>query len=384
MRKSMYKKLVGIVVLGLLIATALPVLGTINNEHYYNNIKSSSASTIAWSDDFDSYATGSLLHGQGGWEAWDLVIENSPYVRDEQSRSAPNSVELTWVDGVNWSDIVHIFYGVDSGQWTITAWWFLPEDFFGYSGFVLLNKYEHNDTHQLNEDVSLQVLANSYSNTIKDLWSGGSLPLVRNEWVEIRIEIDFEMDTYDVYYNSTLLGSESWTRGVGQKKLACIDLCNDGSVSNATYFDDISLEGDVSENADLYCKGDLKWLEVKPGATVVGSFILQNSGAAGTLLDWEIESTPDWGEWSFDPNGGTDLVSYYPVIVNVEVVAPNKPNKNLTGELKIVNSENPDDYEIIDVILSTPRNKPVYSSLILRLFERFPLLEKLLTLIKVI
>ena len=372
----MKKKLLGIFVCMLLIATALPAVGTTNIEKADSislNPNVASTGTIVWSDDFDSYTAGSLLHGQGGWEAWDLTIELSPYVSNEKYRSSPNSVEIDYDDeGIIWSDIIHMFYGVNSDQWTITAWWFLPEEFVGVSNFVLHNKYEHG-VHEFPRDTSVVLQADGQFDVIDDLHTLENLPLIRGEWIEIRIEIDFDLDTYDAYYNSTLLSSASWTRGEGQKNLACINLCNDGEVSNVTYFDDINIEGDVSENSDLYCEGDLGWQEVEPGATVVGSFILQNSGIEGTLLDWEIESTPDWGEWSFDPNGGTDLESWSPITVNVEVVAPNEKDK-FTGELKIVNSENSDDYEIIDITLSTPRNKPFNFNfpLLSWLFERFP------------
>ena len=44
--------------------------------------------------------------------------------------------------------------------------------------------------------------------------------------------------------------------------------------------------------------------------------------------------------------------------VVLPVVAPNEKDK-FTGELKIVNSENPDDYEIIHVTLSTHRNRAI-------------------------
>ncbi len=368
----MKTKILGILVCMLLIATAIPAVGTMNiKTDETKHIEPEPTSTgVVWSDDFDSYAAESLLHGQGGWEAWDLITEFSPYVSDEQSRSAPNSVELNW-DGDACSDIIHMFYGVNSGQWTITAWWFLPEEFEGVSSFALHNKYEHG-VHEFPRDNSLVLQADSQADTIYDLGGSGSLPLIRDEWVEIRVEIDFESDIYDAYYNSTLLGSDSWTRGEGQKNLACIDLCNDWKESNETYFDDISLEGDVSENPDLYCEGDVTWTEVEPGATVVESFIVQNSGAEGTLLDWEIESTPDWGEWSFEPNGGTDLESWSPITIDVEIVAPEDPNAEFTGEIKIVNSEDPDDYCIIDVSLATPVNQQVINPLLQMILERFP------------
>jgi hypothetical protein len=358
----------------LMIVSAIPVMGTLNIEKNNKNIKPSSTSTIAWSEDFDSYEAGSLLHGQGGWEAWDLTTELSPYVRDVQCFSSPNSVELTWIEEMYWSDIIHMFYGVNSGQWIITAWWFLPETFVGVSNFVLHNKYEVG-VHDFPRDNSVIIQADSFFDNIRDYRSGGTLPMIKNEWVELRVEIDFDSDICDTYYNGTLLGSAAWTNTGGQKNLACIDLCDDGSASNASYFDDITLEGDVSEDSDLYCEGEITLNKVEPDSVVESSFIVENMGAEGTLLDWEIESyPPDWGEWTFEPNEGTDIESFSPITINVEIVAPDEKNEEFIGEIRIVNSEDSSDYEIISVSLTTPKNKSLNFNLtfLVWLFEHFP------------
>jgi len=59
-----------------------------------------------------------------------------------------------------------------------------------------------------------------------------------------------------------------------------------------------------SAEPDLSCSGDIAWVDVTAGETVTDSFTVQNIGGAGTELDWEIESYPDWGDWTFDPDGG--------------------------------------------------------------------------------
>ena len=367
----MKTKIICILVMTLFIATALQAVGTMNIEHNNYILKPCSESTIIWSDDFDSYAAGSPLHGQGGWDAWDLKTELSAYVSNSHSQSSPNSIEANWWDDQTWTDMVHLFYGVNSGQWTISAWWFIPEEFKGISSLNLFNKYEHNEPHYNTQDCSVRVRAVGEYNEIWNLWGWESCSLIRDKWVEIRVEIDFELDTYDIYYNNTFLASGSWTRGMGQKNLACINPHNEFSYSTSSYFDDFTLEGDLGEESDLATYEEMLDLgSVKPGETASGSFIVQNEGISG--LDWEIESTPEWGEeWSFDPNGGTDLGPYDPVKVIVEVIAPDTKD-DFTGELKIVNSENPDDYEIIDVTLTTPRNRLLPNRFLLRLFERFP------------
>ena len=132
---------------------------------------------------------------------------------------------------------------------------------------------------------------------------------------------------------------------------------------------------------DLDCNGELSWVDVEPGVTVTGSFTVSNIGEADSLLDWEIESYPDWGTWTFTPNGGEDLTPEDgPVTVEVSVVAPDEPSQEFSGTVKVVNSEDDSDFCIIDVSLATPVS---LHSLILqfleRLMQRFPLLERLLS-----
>jgi len=110
--------------------------------------------------------------------------------------------------------------------------------------------------------------------------------------------------------------------------------------------------GFYEERPDLSCEGSLSWNDVPGGSTVEGSFIVENIGDPGTNLDWEISEWPDWGTWTFTPTNGEDLTPEDgPVTVEVEVVAPDEHNEEFTGEIKIINSEDPRDYCIIDVSL---------------------------------
>jgi len=86
------------------------------------------------------------------------------------------------------------------------------------------------------------------------------------------------------------------------------------------------------------------------------------------LLDWEIESYPDWGTWTFDPDGGEDLTPEDgAVTVEVEVIWPN-PENVTGGEVVLANSENPEDICIIDILLVTPIS---YQAQLYQFLERF-------------
>ena len=138
----------------------------------------------------------------------------------------------------------------------------------------------------------------------------------------------------------------------------------------------------VATKPDLDCDGTLSWEDVEPGANVTGTFTVENIGEDGSLLDWEIESYPDWGTWTFYPDGGTDLPKGAPVTVIVEVVAPEDPETEFEGEVKLVNSEDPDDFCIIDAALATPVSQQSLISLFFeKLAERFPFLASVLEMI---
>jgi len=133
---------------------------------------------------------------------------------------------------------------------------------------------------------------------------------------------------------------------------------------------------------DLECDGVLNWEDITPGATVIGSFTVENVGDAESLLDWEIESYPDWGNWTLTPMSGLDLTPEDGAFtINVEVVAPDEGTE-FTGEIKIVNSENASDYCVIDATMTDVVSQ---SSMISQFFEilaaRFPIIATVLGII---
>ena len=65
------------------------------------------------------------------------------------------------------------------------------------------------------------------------------------------------------------------------------------------------------------------------------------------MLDWEIESYPDWGTWTITPESGGDVTPEgEPIVIEVEVVAPDQQNTDFSGEIRVVNQEDSDDFDI--------------------------------------
>jgi hypothetical protein len=300
-----------------------------------------------WEDNFDSYALGSSMHGQGGWKGWNNDPLWTAYVTADQALSSPHSVDI-----VADADLVHEYVGATSGQWTYTTWQFIPDDFMGLSYFILLSDYSDGGTNtwavQLRFDADMGIVESEFDTV--------DLPLITGEWVEIRIEIDLDGDWMEIYYDDELLVEKEWSAtvqntGGGPLVISAVDLF--ANLASSVYYDDMSLTGVVTQ-PDLDCEGDLDWVDVTPSETVTGSFTVENIGAAGSELNWEIESYPDWGTWTFTPDSGTGLLPGTPVTINVEVVAPEDPETEFTGSVKIVNIDNTADYCTIDASLVTP------------------------------
>jgi hypothetical protein len=131
-------------------------------------------------------------------------------------------------------------------------------------------------------------------------------------------------------------------------------------------------------NDDLECEGSLSWSDVKPGEVVEGSFTVKNIGVSMSELDWKVESYPEWGRWTFNPVNGEDLTPESGVVtVEVSVVAPEEKNEAFTGEIKIVNCGDSDDFGIIPVSLTTTKQS---FTLLEKLSDRFQLLERICSL----
>ena len=122
------------------------------------------------------------------------------------------------------------------------------------------------------------------------------------------------------------------------------------------------------------CNGTLQFTNITPGATLTGSFTVENAGAANSSLNWEITITPDWGTWTFSPSSGTALTPEQgPMNINVSVVAPSRKNKDYSGYIKVANTENPDDCYIIQISLTTPyRPHTPLLDILQALMQRFP------------
>jgi hypothetical protein len=210
-----------------------------------------SAAMANWSDNFDTYTPGTI-NGQGGWQGWGGSAAAAGAVVTTPFLSPPHSQEI-----IATSDSVHQYSGYTSGLWTYTAWQYIPGSYTGQTYFILLNQY---DDPGLTDNWSMQVEFNSTANAAQVILYSGAvagtpIPLVRDQWVEIRDVIDLTADTQSVYYNNQLLLTTSWTNGIqatspGILNIGAVDLY--GNSASSVWYDNMSL---IPEPASLVLLG---------------------------------------------------------------------------------------------------------------------------------
>jgi hypothetical protein len=127
----------------------------------------------------------------------------------------------------------------------------------------MLNSY---DDAGANLNWSTQVNFDSGSGLVlNDGASGGTLTMVTDEWVEIRVVIDLDNDTQQFYYDNQLLYSGTWTdevSGNGALIIDTIDLY--ANSASAVYYDNVSIAGPPPALCEEI--SDIPWLSASPAA----------------------------------------------------------------------------------------------------------------------
>jgi hypothetical protein len=198
-----------------------------------------------FSDDFEAYAAGGGMAGQGGWELWysgggDVRIVDNP---TNSGRRAARAIGGT--DIANRQQIT-------SGVWEFTIQTYVPSTITAGlgAGIIMLNQY--GDPNIDNWSMQLMLNENFFSNSqplpfmIESQWDGAVLPLVLDEWVEVRALIDLDNDTWDSWYNGEVLAedliwtSNGFSSGPGITEIAVFNLWSSGT--DEIYFDDVVLQ----------------------------------------------------------------------------------------------------------------------------------------------
>jgi len=236
-------------------------------------------------ENFDSYAVGSNVHGQGGWKGWANDPNAGAFVDDAFSVSPSNSINI---EGP--SDLVHEFSGYTSGFYTVSAKMYIPGDFSGETYFIFENVYSDVDPNVISW--STQVVFRSATGLVENFDGAanpGSMSYVTDEWADLKLEIDLDADVQTFYYNGIVLYTGSWTdqfpdQGVpGILNIGSIDLYASGATP--VYYDDISIVAGVPSDFGVTLGADPVALSGLPGDTVTYTVTVTNTGIAQDTFD---------------------------------------------------------------------------------------------------
>lgn len=286
----------------------------------------SAVSASEFFEDFESYAAGSEIHGQGGWKGWNNEPSAGAPVSDAYAFSGTNSVEIDSA-----ADLVHEF-DITGGLWILTAMQYIPSGTSGTTWFILLNTYSDNGS----QDWSVQTQFVLDDGTITSSYDSGTLAeIVYDQWVEIKCVIDLDNNTVDEYYNGELITTHQWDNDQ-HNTLQVIDLYGNGASS--IYYDDIKIEAPAHAHNPEPANGaihEATWVTLRwaPGADAVShdlymgeDFNAVNEGIADTfqgnqLLTYYVAGFPGFAY----PEGLTAGTTYYWRVDEINEQHPDSP-----------------------------------------------------------
>ena len=157
----------------------------------------------------------------------------------------------------------------------------------GTSYFILLSDYtdgagqENKWAVQIRFDSGLMIVESEFDTV--------SLPLILDQWTEIKVDIDLDSDWMEIFYDGEFLHEKEWTAGPnngydGVLNIGAVDLFAYGS--SAVFYDDLSLE--------------------EVGGSVVWSDDF-SSYSLGQFLDGD-GTDGGWKGWDNDPIYGAAVV----------------------------------------------------------------------------
>jgi hypothetical protein len=192
-------------------------------------------SVLLWADDFESYAAGSMISGQGGW-----VLQTSDPTRDAAVTPAVASsgLQSLEVEGRDW--VSQPFSVPAPSRYTLLGRVYVPSGPTGRVDVYVQNTWAPGGPPAA--WVSARVALDLTSGVAYDAVSSTPVPvpLIRDAWTAIRVDIDLVRNLVSVYYEGRLLDRRAWKPAGGQLTLAAVGL---RSLNGFAYFDDLQLFG---------------------------------------------------------------------------------------------------------------------------------------------
>jgi hypothetical protein len=281
------------------------------------------------------------MHGQGGWKGWDNDENFTAYVSSKVSRSSPHSIDIYKL-----TDLVHEYSGYTRGEYVYIAYVYIPSN-----NAPDKPKVSGPEVGAVGTEYEFTFIADDAEGD--DIW----------------LYIDWDDGNPDEWVGPFVSGTEIYRKHTWSAK---------GEYEiRAKAKDTSDLESEWSNSHDIL-------ITTPPSAPVIDG---PTSGGPEVELCWDFHST--------DPDD--DNVSYYVDWGDGNVVDWDGPFPSCQPILECHTYEEAKDYTITakardehgvestesTLIITIPRNRATTYLWYQWLFERFPLLERLLGLIKI-
>ncbi len=194
---------------------------------------SSVSAVVVFSEDFESFAAGTVLHELAGWEGWYGDAGAAASVSSAYAYSGTKSVAVT-----SSSDAVQVL-DITEGKWVLTVMQYIPSGTNGVTRFHMQNTYRNGDigrSVQWSFDLGTGKVGDDYD-------AAASASIVYDEWVELMLIIDLDNDLLEQYYDGQLISSRAWVYS-GTSQIQSIDLFGNGA--STVYYDDFLIQDYLS------------------------------------------------------------------------------------------------------------------------------------------
>ena len=194
------------------------------------------AETVSLVNDFDSLAVGSSMHDVPGWEGWFGDAQYGGEVTDAVAYSGTNALEIRG----GRDDLVPYWPLVDSGLYEASVTQYVPSSTTsGIMYFAPLRIYGANwDETAWMKDFRTDCGTGLVFVNDLDAGDRTEAPLIRDQWVQLRLVLNFDADTCDFYYGDTHLGTTECP------SIQAFDVYPSNEV-DVVYFDDFRFESQL-------------------------------------------------------------------------------------------------------------------------------------------
>jgi len=187
---------------------------------------------------FDSYKPGNITSFSRDFAGWNEDRSLAAQVSSDVTFSGKFALKVA-SDGKTPSDTIWAPFTASKGNWSFNVMQYLPSTQQGSTYLIFMSNYIPGATTDSSQ-WGLQLNFDLSAGTVADDFRKGSTKLITDEWVSVRVDLDFDARQVRSYYNNVLFSAGEWDWTPGMKtQVNAVDLYTEAA--NTAYYDNLSL-----------------------------------------------------------------------------------------------------------------------------------------------